>query len=299
MSRAFFAVVVAGAFASAAAAQSPAPAASPAAAATPAPAASAPPPFTRTAPDAARGAALLYKAVAAHGGAAAIDSVQRLEFRGTSTRILPGQAPVEMPSVTQLVFPDLYRHELTTKGGVIATLLNREGAFVVLGGGALPLPPAEATALRATSRRNLVSLLRNRKAKDVRVARVGSGRAGDVALEMVEIEAAGDKTVLGIDPATGTVHQAIYSMPMGQAVAQVVARYSDFRPLSNGIKYAFKSEGTVDGNPAFASRLDSVAVNPTLDEKIFQAPPPPAENPFAMPPPGAPPAPLPSPSPAS
>ncbi len=289
MSRAPLAVVFAAALAPAAAAQSPAPAAS------------APPPFTRTAPDAARGAALVEKAVAAHGGAAAIDGVQKMEFRGTSTRMLPGQDPVEMPSVTQLVVPDLYRHELTTKAGPIATLLNREGAFVVLGSGALPLPPAEAAALRATSRRNLVSLLRNRKAKDVRIARVGTGRAGDLALEMVEIEAAGDKTVLGIDPATGLVHQAIYTMPMGQAMAQVVARFSDFRPLSNGIKYAFKSDGMVDGKPAFASRLDSVTVNPALDEKIFQAPPPPADNqnPFAMPAPGAPAAPMPSPSPAS
>jgi hypothetical protein len=273
--------------------------ASAAAAQSPAPAASAPPPFTRTAPDAAKGAALLEKAVAAHGGAAALDAVKSLEMRGSSTRILPGQEPIEMPSVTQLVIPDRYRHELTTKAGTISTLLNRDGAFVVLGAGALPLPPAEAAALRATSRRNLVALLRGRK--DLRPAHVGSGRAGAVALEMVEVEVGGDKTVLGIDPQTGLVHQAIYSMPMGTGTTQVVATFADFRPLSNGVKYAFRSEGTVDGKPAFASRLESVVVNGAIEDRLFVAPPEPAEMP-QLPTPSAPdksPAPAPSPSPAS
>ena len=298
MSRVLAALAVL-AVASSAAAQAPAPSASPAAPApaTPAPAASVPPPFTRTAPDAARGAALLEKAVAAHGGAAAIDAVKSLEMRGSSTRILPGQDPIEMPSVTHLVPPDRYRHELTTKGGAIATLLNRDGAFVILGGGALPLPPAEAAALRATSRRNLVALLAGRK--DLRPAHVGSGRAGTVALEMVEVDAGGDKTVLGIDPQTGLVHQAIYAMPMGTGMTQVVATFADFRPLSNGVKYAFRSEGTVDGKPAFASRLESVVVNGTVEDRLFVAPPEPAEMP-AMPTPSAPDrSPSPAPSPAS
>jgi hypothetical protein len=92
------------------------------------------------------------------------------------------------------------------------------------------------------------------------------------------------------------VQQAIYAMPMGKGLTEVVAAFSDFRPLSNGIRYAFRSEGTVDGKPAFASKLESVVVNGTIDEKLFVAPAAPAEMPgFPMPAPAGSPAPSPAP----
>ena len=297
--RAALAVLAAAGWAAVASAQSPAPAAPPASPAASPAATPGPPPYTPAAPDPKRGAELIAKAVAAHGGAAAIDAIERVEFRGTSGRTLPGQPPLEMASVTHLVFPDLYRHQLTTQAGPISTVLSKDGAFVVLGTGSLPLPPPEAAALRSASRRNLLALLRNRSAKDFRPSRVGTGRAGDAALEMVEIEQGGDRTVLGIDAATGLVRQAIYTMPTGSGVQQVVATFSDHRPLSNGVKYPFASVGLVEGKPAFSTRLDSVVVNGTIDPALFVVPAAPADMPsFEMPPsPGPAPAPMASPSP--
>ena len=213
--------------------------------------------------------------MAAHGGAAAIDAIQRLELSGFSGRTIPGQDPIEMASHTHMAMPDFYRNELVTQAGPIATLLNREGAFVLLSGGALPLPETEAAALRATANRNLMVLLRTRDAKDMRVARVGSSRLPEGEVEMVEFEMSGQKTVLGIDPATGLVRQAIYMMPMAGATSQVVATYSDYRPLSNGARYPFQSRGTVDGKPVFTSRLEKVVVNGTIDESLFALPAPP------------------------
>lgn len=296
----FLVAVTWAALASVAAAQSPAaptptaPPASPAAPAAPQAAASpspVPPPYTPLSPDPRRGADLLKKAVAAHGGAAAIDAIQRLELRGFSGRMMPGQDPIEMSSQTHMVIPGLYRNELLTQAGPIATLLNREGAFVLLSGGALPLPDAEAAALRATANRNLMVLLRTRDPKELGVAQVGSARLPDGEVEMVEFEMSGQKTVLAIDPKTGLVRQAIYTMPMAGAAAQVVATYSDYRPLSNGVKYPFRSQGTVDGKPVFTSRLEKVVVNGVIDESLFAlpAPPPaPAEPlPWASPPPSS------------
>jgi hypothetical protein len=279
MARRFLAAVTCAVLVPVAAAQSPAPPASPA----PPPAASvAPPatsspspvpaPYTPAPPDPKRGAELLKKAVAGHGGAKAIDAIQRLELQGFSSRLKAGQDPVEMPSHTHMAGPGLYRHELTTQAGPIATLLNREGAYVLLSGGALPLPDAEAAALRATANRNLTVLLRTRDPKEHTVARVGSARLADGEVEMVEVETAGQKTVLAIDPRTGLVRQSIYMMPIAGATAQVVATYSDYRPLSNGVKYPFKSEGTVDGQPTFTSRLDKVLVNGVIDESLFVLP---------------------------
>jgi hypothetical protein len=282
MTRRFLAAVTYAASASVAAAQSPAipaspaPPASPAAAPAAAPAPSpAPLPYTPATPDPARGAALLKKAVVAHGGAAAIDAIQRLELRGVSGRTMAGQDPIEMASHTHMVIPSLYRNELVTQAGPIATLLNRDGAFVILNGGALPLPETEAVALRATANRNLMVLLRTRDPKDMHVARVGSASLPEGALEMVEFELSGQKTVLGIDPATGLVRQSIYTMPMAGSESRVVATYSDYRPLSNGAKYPFLSRGTVDGKPVFSSRLEAVVVNGTIDDALFTLPSPP------------------------
>jgi len=285
MARGFLVAVTCAALASVAAAQSPAPPALP---------------YAPSAPDPARGAELWKKAVAAHGGAKSIDAVERLELRGVSGRTLPGQEPIEMSSRTQMIVPGLYRHELVTQAGPIATLLNREGAFVLLSGGALPLPDAEAGALRATANRNLAVLLRTRDPKEYRVARVGSARLPEGEVEMVEFEMAGEKTVLAIDPRTGLIRQSIYSMPMPTGAAQVVATYSDYRPLSNGIKYPFQSLGTVDGKPAFTSRLETVVVNGTIDPALFVAPagaPPDLPTGAGLPPPPPPPSPAASPAP--
>lgn len=306
MVRAVLLVAFLGAFAPLVSAQSPSPAASPAAAPDHVHPASAPPAFVRSAADPRRGQELLDRAIAAHGGAAAIDAVERLEFRGTSIRINPGQEPLAMPSVTYFVLPDLYRHQLTSKAGVVSSLINREGAYVVLGSGALPLPAAETAALRATSRRNLMALFHARGGKDFHAAWVGIGKAGDAVLEMVEIESGGEKTVLGIDAKTGLVRQSIYTMPLNGTPVQVVATLSDYRPLSNGVKYPFVSEGTVDGKPAFGSRLDAIVVNGAIDPAVFVPPAPPSQEQLF--PPGAPDAsspvstpavPVPSPSPRS
>lgn len=297
MARVFFAMLTCAAAVSVAAAQSgapsPAPVASPRATAAPSPNPAPSPspipspsptpvplPYVAASPDPARGAAILKKAVAAHGGAAAIDAVQRVELKGLSGRTMPGQQPIEMASKTQMVMSGgLYRHELVTQAGPIATLLNREGAFVLLSGGSLPLPEAEASALQATAKRNLLVLLRTHGAGELKVVRVGAARLPEGEVEMVEFDLGGQKTVLAVDAKTGLVRQAIYSMPMSGATAQVVATYSDYRPLTNGVKYPFQSNGTVDGKPVFTSRLESVAVNGALDESLFTLPsPPPAPS---------------------
>ena len=280
MARLFLAVMTCAGLASAAGAQSPAPAAT-----SPAPSSSPVPlPYVAASPDPARGAALIKKAVAAHGGAAAIDAIKSLHLKGSSGRILPGQPPVDMASQTHFVLPDLYRHELVTQAGPIATLLNREGAYVLLSGGALPLPEAEAVALRATANRNLVALLRARPAGAARVAHVGSAKLPDGDLEMVEFDLGGQKTVVGIDAKTSLVRQSVYAMPMGGNNSQVVATYSDYRTLSNGVKYPFHSQGTVDGKPVFTSRLESVTVNGAVDQSLFVPPAAPTEPlPWASP----------------
>jgi hypothetical protein len=265
-----FCVALSLAVAQAAAAQSAPPAA-------PAAASPAPPPYTPSAPDPVRGAALLKKAVAGHGGAAAIDGIKTLELTGTSGRQMPGQEPMQMASHTHMRLPSLYRNELMTQAGPIATLLNAQGAYILLNGGALPLPEGEAVALRATANRNLMVLLRTRGPKEMTVARVGTAQLPEGAIEMVEMDVAGQKTILGIDPATGLVRQAIYSMPMGAATTKVVATYSDYRTLSNGARYPFKSDGTVDGKPVFTSRLDKVDVNGALPESLFTPPGPPPD----------------------
>ena len=270
--------VTCAALASIAAAQSPAPPspAAPAAsqaAASPSPV---PPPYTPSSPDPSRGAELLKKAVAAHGGAAAIDAIQRVELRGFSGRTMPGQDPIEMASHTHMVIPGLYRNELTTQAGPIATLLNRDGAFVLLSGGALPLPEAEATALRATANRNLMVLLRTRDPKELRVARVGSARLPDGEVEMVEFEMSGQKTVLGDRPEDG-------AGPAGHLHDADGGRHGPGRGHVFGLPPALQRRSSTPSSRRgrwTASRSSrpgwrQVVVNGAIDESLFALPSPP------------------------
>ena len=178
-----------------------------------------------------------------------------------------------MASHTHMVIPGLYRHELMTQAGPIATLINREGAFVLLSGGALPLPEAEAAALRATANRNLMVLLRTPRPEGNAASPASAPRACPTARSRWSSSTwPGQKTVLGIDPQDGARPPGHLHDADGGRRGQVVATFSDYRPLSNGVRYPFKSEGTVDGKPVFTSSLEKVVVNGAIAESLFALP---------------------------
>lgn len=241
--------------------------------------------------------ALLDKAVAALGGAAAVDSVTALEVRSSGTRRMGLEQDMEVRTISKLVFPDRYRQEIESGYGNLAAVLGPAGGFLVMQGTALPLPEAELGALRSGLHRNLAALLQGRREAEVRVlGREPLAGEGGVQVVLVTHRLEGEETTIGIDPASGEVRQLRFKAPLGEATVDYVVSFSGYRAFDR-LRWPGRSVGTADGKPVFSTEVQALVVNPTLDEALFLPPPPPPEpapaEPSASPaPPAAPEPPL-------
>jgi hypothetical protein len=263
--------------------QPPSPAPSPAASTAP----PAPPPSAK---DRKRGAALIAKAVTAMGGAAAVDRVKSLEMKATGKRLLPNGTELAVTTRTRMVFFDRYRQDTTLPGGTMAAILSPGAAFVVMGEAALPLPEEERDNMKRNVRRNIVALLQARRDKGYGAAATGTATVNGIPAELVKIDLAGDPATLAIDPKTGRILELTYkgSGP-AQTIGTFVMAYGDHRKV-DGLNYPFSVTGTFDGKPAFSAKVESLTINPKLEDAVFTPPPPPS------PPPAEPPTPSPTPS---
>jgi len=279
----------------------PSPVPSPAATAAPSPAPKAPAAPPPSAKDRKRGAALIAKAVTAMGGAAAVDGVKSLEMKATGKRQLPNGTDLAVTTRTRMVFFDRYRQDTTLPGGTMSAVLSPGAAFVMMGEAALPLPEDERDNMKRNVRRNIVALLQARRDKGYGAAAAGTATVNGIPAELVKIELAGDPATLAIDPKTGRILELTYkgSGP-SQTVGTFVMAYGDHRKV-DGLNYPFTVTGTFDGKPAFSAKVESLTINPKLEDALFTPPPPPSPPPAApapaATPPAAPPAPSPTPSP--
>ncbi len=250
-------------------------------------------------------AALISKAVTAMGGAPAVDSVTSLELKGKGTRrVQANDLPVT--TIARYFFPDRSYQELQLPMGTMKTVVGPKEAFIVAGEGSLPLPDAERLSLLKLMNRNLVAVLQARTRPGFAASVTGAGTVEGTAVQLVKVDTASDTVTLAIDPATGHILQSSSESGGGtSAKGTLVVTYADYRKVGS-LSYPFKATGTFSGQPAFTSQLDSVVVNPKLDEAMFQPPPPHSMFPGAeeqgLPPvppaPGGPaPAPRPSPTP--
>ncbi len=204
-------------------------------------------------PTPASGAALIAKAVEAFGGAAAVDAVTALELKGKGTRRVQ-EDDLTVTTLTRFYFPDRYYQELVLPMGTMKTVLSPSVAFLVAGEGSLPLPDAERQTLQKLVQRNV---------------------------QLVDVTRPGDALTLAIDPVTGQVLQSRFESIGGLAPrGLLVVTYSDYRK-AGPITYPFSAVATLAGRPANSQVLESVVVNPRLDEALFLPPPPHAMFPGA------------------
>jgi hypothetical protein len=249
--------------------------------------ASPPPPFVPRTPaeadDALAGkrpvdaTTLLDHAVQAMGGAA-VDAVRTVEIKSSSTRTTP-MGEIEVATVVQLALPGRMRQEVALPFGVVTTVLNARGAFVLSGKEVVALPEAEQASLRSTADRNLIALLQARRGASPAPRFAGFAHAGGAYDNLVSVGADLGTTLIGIDPRTGEVRLVSYNAPALGGKVEIT--YSDYRP-AGGVRYPFAAVGTVEGRPLFTSRVEGFVANPSLAESLFDAP-----VPAASPSPGA------------
>lgn len=210
-------------------------------------------------------------ATKAMGGAALVDGVKTLTLTGTTRRRV-GATEMDMKVTTSYLFPDRYRQEMTLPVGTIVTVVNPGGAHLLMEGQPSMLPDAEKTALVNAMRRNLIAILQARKDKGYAPTLAGSAAIGNRTVDRVTVNVQGEPTTLAIARDSGQILQLSYRGPgPSGAAGDVVVNLADYRTVG-GLSYPYTIEALLDGQPAFSSKLETVTVNPTLAETLFQAP---------------------------
>jgi zinc protease len=224
-----------------------------------------------TAEGQARAGELLDQAVAAMGGAERIDALAALATRGNAVQVTP-QGEMEIPIATTLLFPDRYRQELTLPFGSLSMVLSGDSGFVVGPQGTMDLPASQLAQLRSNADRDPLALLRSRGLAGFRATRIDPIELDGTPLERLQLEIADAVTVVAIDPATGQIRQVAYQEagPSGTP-GQVVQTFSDYREV-DGLTYPFAVVGTFDGTEVMRLTLESVEVDPEVDETVFERP---------------------------
>jgi zinc protease len=218
-----------------------------------------------------KGKGLIAKAVEAYGGAAKVDALKSVEEKGSAVVNSP-QGELEIQNTVLIALPDRIREELTLPMGTVLLVSTPTDSFMKTPQGTQPLPDSQKANMRKELVRTPLLLLRNRAKPEFKAAAVGSGKAGDTAVELVKVEFGGETVTLGIDPSTGRILSAAHRgmNPMG-VPGDVFQTYSDFRSV-DGFMLPFKSAATMNGQPQMSSTLESIAVNVPVDETLFKQP---------------------------
>ena len=214
---------------------------------------------------------LLDRAVAAVGGAEALDRAGALRITGKVAQQTP-QGMMDIGVAETYLFPDRYRQEVTLPFGSMSMVLTGDGGFAVTPQGVVDLPGSQLAALRQQAGRNLLALLRARNEPGFTATALPAGELDGTPLERLQVEIDGQVTVVAIDPATGEVRQLAYQgTGPGGAPGEIVETYTDWRDAGT-LRYPFAIVGSFDGEEMQRATIEQVEVDPEVDETEFERP---------------------------
>ena len=207
------------------------------------------PPLARSAEAERRASELLDKAVAWIGGEERLRRLTGYELRTRAVETRPARE-IEISRHTTALLPASIRDEAVTPWGEMTQVVAPDGAFQVTPHGARPLHPLQRQGLETAQRRLPLVILRSRREPGFVAVYAGPGRAGDAAVEEVELDLASARLRLGIEAATGRILSLDYpGRHPGGEVGRVVELFSDYRSTS-GLMLPYRSAATVDGAAA-------------------------------------------------
>lgn len=229
-----------------------------------------------------KGQALIEKAVAAAGGAAAIDGLTSYQEKSTA---LQGRhtADVEVKTDLTVLFPDRVRMDQVMPDFTNASA-TRQVALVVAPGEAFalmqnrvrPMPQAARIDMEHEMQRRPLWILRARKAATFNAMATGMATVGESAIEQVVVDVDGTSCTLGIDPATGRILTLSYWRrgPLGD-FGKLTKVFSDFRTV-DGVTVPFKVAASFNDATwkEQSANVVSIAINGKTDLAIFEKPKP-------------------------
>ena len=224
-----------------------------------------------TAEGEARARELLDRAVSAIGGAEALDRARSLAVSATVEQQTP-QGAMDIAVAETHLFPDRYRQEVTLPFGTMSMVLSGDGGFAVTPQGVVDIPPSQLAALRKNASRNVLALLRARNEPGFVATVLSPVELDGTPLERLQIEVAGEVTVVALESESGRIRQVSYQGqgPTG-APGEVVETYSDWREVGD-LSYPFAVVGTFDGEQMQRVTVQGVEIDGEVDESTFERP---------------------------
>lgn len=224
-------------------------------------AAPAAPPSAQSAAD---GKALVLKVQQFVGGRDSIAAV-RATRQTMSMKMKTPAGEMEMESEATVRYPDARKQVVKTPMGEMTTVITPDAAFMTGPMGLQDLPASQRDAARNESKIDFMTILSDVDKGSYAV--VGSEKIGSVDAQIVEITREGAKVKWWIDPATGAVLRGARQTGRGEQVLD----FAEWKAFG-GVRFPIAITMSVGGEKVGEMKVQSVEVNPPLDEKTFAKP---------------------------
>ena len=226
----------------------------------------------------ARGKEILDKAVAAMGGAAAVDTVT--SYAETASQVQRrGETDVTITMRTILRFPGEARLERTmpTMQGAsrtIATVLTPSAQWTDVQGNVYPMPGDARPTLEKNVWRHPLALMKVRREAAFNAAALTPATVDGTAVERVRVRYGVMDVTLATDAKSGRLHSLeLVDRNRDGEIGTITLIYSDFRDAGS-LKLPHSTRALFDGQPDPSQTLTvtSAEVNPKLDPQLFTKP---------------------------
>ena len=222
----------------------------------------------------AAGRALVGKAVAAMGGAAAVDGVKTYREETTVAATTP-QGEFELQSTVLVAPPYCMRQELVTPMGTMTMTIAGTTGTVQGGpqGAAMPLPEAQRTQMLKQVQRSPIFLLQRRGQPGFKAIADGEGTVGGTAVALVRVEVDGDDMTPGNRPEDGPTPQpACSGRRSDRGPGRRAHRVRRLPRRGRADHPARTAIPLIGGTTAQTVTVKSVQVNPTIAADAFGPP---------------------------
>ncbi len=198
--------------------------------------------------------------------------IKALQIKGNMVISMQGQS-MTMGRSALLVFPDKVREVVTSPMGEQVLILTGSDAFGIFGGKVQPLPPEAVAEQRKEMARDLRFLMRMAGDPKLEAVAAGDEDVGGTKCQIVSVTYDGVTSRLWVDP-TGRVLKQVYQgeNPLTRTPGEVEYVFSDYRDVQ-GRMMPHKQVMRFDGQDLVTMTIDSITVNPPVDETLFQKPP--------------------------
>lgn len=195
------------------------------------------------------GAALIAHAVDAHGGAAAIDAIERMALRHVKKVDYSGTEYTVVNAMT-FAFPDHVRRDVSWNDDRWSYVLTSDGGYFATDDAFdRSMFPVQQKAMAKAFNRNPLSVLRSRGHTDFVAIDAGVDAIGDHPVQLVDTWFNGTTATLAIAPKSGRIIGMRYrARGLGSEIGDIQTVFSDHREI-DGVLVPMTMTTTFNGQP--------------------------------------------------